>query len=372
MKKFVLAPDSFKGSLSANEICEIWSKAIRKHLLEAEIVRFPVADGGEGLVDAFLRVCGGERLTAEVQNPLGEPVQAAYGILPNGSAVIEMASAAGLPMIAERKNPQIASTYGVGQLLLAAEQRGVKQVILGLGGSATNDCGIGMAGALGYEFYDAAGDKVEPLARNMQKIVRILPPVRKPALSVVAACDVDNPLYGPNGATYTYGAQKGATPEMQTELDAGLVNMARVIERDLGVRVAEVPGAGAAGGLGAGVLAFLGGRLMPGIELLLDEAGFDEMLEGADIVFTGEGRIDWQSARGKVPVGVSRRAKKRGIPCVALCGSIGQGAEAVYDEGITAIFTSVNRAATFEEIKQTAGEDMRLLMDATIRLLLAK
>ncbi|MEN6419101.1 MAG: glycerate kinase [Clostridiaceae bacterium] len=372
MKKFVLAPDSFKGSLSANEICEIWSGAIQAHLPEAEIVRFPVADGGEGLVDAFLRVCGGERFTATVQNPLGEPVQAAYGILPNGSAVIEMASAAGLPMIAERKSPLIASTYGVGQLLLHAEARGVRQVILGLGGSATNDCGVGMAGALGYEFYDAAGDKVEPLANNMQKIVRILPPARKPALSVIAACDVDNPLYGPNGATYTYGAQKGATPEMQAELDAGLINMARVIERDLGVRVAEVPGAGAAGGLGAGVLAFLGGRLVPGIELLLDEAGFDEMLEGADLVFTGEGRIDWQSARGKVPVGVSRRAKKRGIPCVALCGSIGQGAEAVYDEGITAIFTSVNRAATFEEIKQTAGEDMRLLIDATIRLLLAK
>ena len=372
MKKFVLAPDSFKGSLSANEICEIWSGAIQAHLPEAEIVRFPVADGGEGLVDAFLRVCGGERIITTVQNPLGVPVQAAYGILPNGSAVIEMASAAGLPMIAERKNPLIASTYGVGQLLLHAEARGVRQVILGLGGSATNDCGVGMAGALGYEFYDAAGGKAEPLAKNMQKIARILPPARKPALGVIAACDVDNPLYGPNGATYTYGAQKGATPEMQAELDAGLINMARVIERDLGVRVAEVPGAGAAGGLGAGVLAFLGGRLLPGIELLLDEAGFDEMLEGADLVFTGEGRIDWQSARGKVPVGVSRRAKKRGIPCVALCGSIGQGAEAVYDEGVTAIFTSVNRAATFEEIKQTAGEDMRLLMDATIRLLLAK
>ncbi|MEN6595239.1 MAG: glycerate kinase [Clostridiaceae bacterium] len=372
MNKFVLAPDSFKGSLSANEICEIWSAAIVKRIPEAKIIRFPVADGGEGLVDAFLRVCGGERITATVQNPLGEPVLAAYGVLPNGSAVIEMAAAAGLPMIAEQKNPLIASTYGVGQLLLHAEACGVKQVILGLGGSATNDCGIGMASALGYEFYDAAGRTVEPLAKNMSKIARIQPPARQIALGVVAACDVDNPLYGKNGATYTYGAQKGASEEMQAELDAGLVNMARVIERDLGASVAEVPGAGAAGGLGAGVLAFLGGQLQPGIELLLDEAGFDRMLEGADMVFTGEGRIDWQSARGKVPVGVSRRAKKHGIPCVALCGSVGQGAEAVYDEGITAIFTSVNRAASFEEIKQTAAEDMRLLMDATIRLLLAK
>lgn len=322
------------------------------------------------MVNAFLRICGGERITVRVAGPFGEPREADYGILPGGRAVLEMAACAGLPLVEGRKDPDRASTYGVGQMILHAMGRGVKEIILGLGGSATNDCGVGMASALGYRFLDGAGKPLEPLALNMGRIARIEAPASRPELEVTVACDVDNPLYGPAGATYTFGRQKGAQGEVAARLDAGLENMAALMARDLGADVADMPGAGAAGGMGAGSAAFLRGRLMPGIELLLDAAGFDQALREADMVFTGEGRIDWQSARGKAPVGVARRCRKAGVPCVALCGSIGKGAEAVYEEGITAFFSSMPGIGAPEDVKRTCREDMRLLTDAVLRLLL--
>ncbi len=371
MRSFLLAPDSFKGTMTADEVCDIWEEAIRAHIPDASVRRYPMADGGEGMVNAYLRICGGERVTVRVAGPFGEPMDADYGILAGGAAILEMAACAGLPLVEGHRDPERATTYGVGEMILHAAARGVKEIILGLGGSATNDCGLGMAAALGYRFLDKDGGEVPPLALNMGRVARIVAPQSLLDLRLTAACDVDNPLFGPTGATYTFGMQKGTTDESAARLDAGLKNMAAVIARDLDMAVADMPGAGAAGGLGAGVAAFLRGELMPGIELLLDAAGFDEALQGADMVFTGEGRIDWQSARGKVPVGIARRCKKAGVPCVALCGSIGQGAAAVYEEGVTAIFSAVAGAATFADIKRTCHGDMGQLADAVIRLLLA-
>ena len=371
MHSFILAPDSFKGTMSADEVCSIWEESIKANIPGALVRRFPIADGGEGMVDAYLRICGGEKITACVTGPFGEQTNVHYGILPGGAAVMEMASCAGLPLVGNHKDPERASTYGLGEMILHAAGRGAKEIILGLGGSATNDCGIGMAASLGYHFFDDEDHVLEPLALNLGRVSRIEAPTSMPEVRIIAACDVDNPLYGPTGATYTFGVQKGTTAQSAAKLDSGLKNMATIIAKDLGVEVANLPGSGAAGGLGAGVVAFLKGKLMPGVELLLDAAGFDEALKDADIVFTGEGRIDWQSASGKAPVGISRRCKKAGIPCIALCGSIGAGAEAVYEEGITAIFSAVAGAADFDDIKRTCKDDMRLLATSVTRLLLS-
>jgi glycerate kinase len=372
LSQIVLAPDSFKGTMTADKVCEIMEGAIRRHLPGIRIHRVPMADGGEGLVEAALAVLGGVRKTARVQGPYGEEVEAPYALLPDGRVVMEMASCAGLPLAQEqgRLDPLNASTYGVGQLLRIAKDGGAKEVLLGLGGSATNDGGIGMAAALGYTFLDGNGEKLAPLAVNLQRIQGILPPEKPLGLQVTAACDVDNPLTGPQGAAHTFGGQKGADEEMRKRLDAGLKQLARAVVDCLGLKVDGIPGAGAAGGLGAGVLAFLGGSLTPGIQLMLDAAGFEEKLVGADLVITGEGRIDWQTAHGKVPCGVSGRAKKYGVPCIALCGSIGEGVEAVYEQGITAVFSAVRGAGTFAEIQKSCEEDLRLLTDAVVRTLL--
>ena len=260
----------------------------------------------------------------------------------------------------------------MGELLLDAAERGIRKVLLGLGGSATNDCGVGMAAALGFRFLDAAKEAVEPFAGNLGAIQKILPPEKPLELTVTAACDVDNPLTGPQGATAVFGPQKGVTPECQPELERGMAHMGRMLENFTGKAIATMPGSGAAGGLGAAVLAFLGGALRPGIELLLDTAGFDELLEGADLVITGEGRIDGQSAHGKVPAGVGLRCKAKGVPCAALCGSVGPGAEAVYNCGVTAIFSAVQGVTTFSEIRETCRGDLAFLTESVIRLLQAR
>ena len=369
IKRFILAPDSFKGTMTAVEVCDIWQAVILNHIPDAVIRRLPMADGGEGMVDAYLSILGGKHASAPVSDPFGNKIEAAYGLLPNARAVMEMSSCAGLPLVGSRKDPLHASTFGVGELLLHAYKKGVKDVLLGIGGSATNDCGIGMAAALGYKFYSINGELVEPFAKNMINIYHIEPPKEKLSLCVTAACDVDNPLYGPTGATYTFGMQKGADSQMLALLDAGLENMAEAIERSLGICVSHIPGSGAAGGLGAGIIAFLGGTLTPGIDLLLDAAGFNDLLLDADIVFTGEGRIDWQSAHGKVPVGVAKRAKTANVPCIALCGAIGDGLEAVYEYGLTAVFASIREITDFDGIKKNCREDMRLLVDSVLRLL---
>jgi len=400
--RIIVAPDSFKESLSAREVCAAIARGIRRVRPDAIVESIPMADGGEGTVDALVSATGGAFRQTTVTGPLGEPVTATWGLLgdsgaagpragrspreareapqqdqPVGkTAVIEMAAASGLALVPpDRRNPLLTTTYGTGELIRAALQAGAARLIVGIGGSATTDGGAGAAQAMGIQFLDAAGRPLPaPITGGqLDAIARIAcmnQPEAQARVSILVACDVDNPLCGENGASYTFGPQKGATPSMQAELDAGLRNLARVMRLDLGADVLNVPGAGAAGGLGAGVLAFLGGTLRSGVDLLLDEAGFDALLEDADVVFTGEGRIDWQSARGKVPVGVARRARRKGVPCVALCGSMGNGAEAVYAEGVTAILTSVNRVGTLAEILSTCREDMRLVMDAAIRMLL--
>lgn len=369
MKKFVLAPDSFKGTLSAAEVCAIEESAIRKYVPDAQISAVPMTDGGEGMVESYLGIAGGERITVTVTASLGGTVDAVYGILSDGSAVMEMAAAAGLPLVEGRKNPLLATSRGVGEMILDAANRGVQKILLGLGGSCTNDCGIGMAAALGYRFLDAQENEVEPLAVNLEKIESIQSPAALPALTVEAACDVNNPLLGPTGATYTFGPQKGADAALLVKLEAGMAHFDQVLTRFCGTSAANIPGAGAAGGMGAAVLLLLCGKLKAGVELLLDSAHFDEMVSQADLVFTGEGRIDWQSAHGKVPMGVGLRCKKAGVPCVALCGSIGKDAQVVYDCGITAIFSAVKGATTFEEIQKTGKDDLAFLTDSVMRLL---
>ena len=372
MKNFILAPDSFKGTMSADTVSKVWKKAILSHIPDAKILEFPLADGGEGMVDAYLRVIGGKKKEVNVTGPMGEKVDAAYGILPDGTAVLEMAACAGLPLVKTAKNPLLATTYGVGEMIKDAAKTGAKEMILGLGGSATNDCGIGMAAALGFGFYDANGSKLEPLAKNMIKVHHIEAPTASVNINVTAACDVDNPLFGPNGATYTFGPQKGVSPELLSELDDGIKNIAHVIERDLGIKTADVPGSGAAGGLGCAVIAFLGGKLKPGIDLLLDAAHFDNALDDADVVFVGEGRMDWQSAHGKAPIGIARRAKAHKIPVYALCGSLGKDVEAVYNEGIIAAFAADQGATDMEHVAEVCEADMSLLADSVMRLLICK
>lgn len=369
MKHFVLAPDSFKGTLSAAQVCNIQARAIRDHFPDADIRAIPMADGGEGMVDAYLGIIGGKRILVSVTAPLGGIAEAAYGLLPDGSAVMEMAAAAGLPLVLGRENPLDTTTRGVGELLLHAAKNGIGRVLLGLGGSCTNDCGIGMAAALGYRFLDNTGNTVEPLARNLGRIDKILPPAELPPLEIRAACDVTNPLLGPQGATHTFGPQKGADPGMVEQLEAGMTHFAQVLEDFSGIAVGQLPGAGAAGGMGAAVVALLGGQLVPGAELLLDSTGFDTLLEQADMVFTGEGRIDWQSASGKVPGTVAARCRKANVPCVALCGSVGRGSEALYDIGMTAIFSAVRGVSDFDTIRKTSEEDLFFLTDAVVRLL---
>lgn len=365
----LLAPDSFKGTLSAQEVCDIEAQVIRKRFPEAEILTLPMADGGEGMTESYLRLLGGTRVACQVTGPLGEKVDAAYGILPDGSAVMEMAAAAGLPLVEGREAPLLATSHGVGEMILDAVERGAKKILLGLGGSATNDCGIGMAAALGYRFLSAEGEPVIPIPQNMQKIRRILPPADLPEVEIVAACDVDNPLTGPQGATHIFGPQKGVDAETLPILEAGMRVMARLFREQLGADVETTPGAGAAGGLGAAIQAFLGGVLRPGIELLLDTARFDTLLERADLVITGEGRIDGQSAHGKVPAGVGKRCVAQNVPCIALCGSIGPGAESAYDVGLTAMFAAVSGVGSLDDIRRTCREDLASLTDSVLRLL---
>lgn len=361
MKKFLLIPDSFKGTMSSLEICEIMSHAIRCHQPEAKIVSIPVADGGEGSVDAFLHALGGEKKTVTVKGPYGEPVEGFYGLMGN-TAVVEMAAAAGLPLVGDQLNPEKTTTYGVGELIKTAlEEEQVTRLIVGLGGSATNDGGCGAAAALGVRFYDSTGNVFVPVGGTLSQIDRIDGSGRLSRLSeveIITMCDIDNPLCGEQGAAAVFGPQKGADAAMVTRLDDGLRHLSSVIARDLHQDILEMPGAGAAGGMGAGMSAFLNATLKMGIETVLDVVRFEELAKDADMILTGEGRIDGQSLRGKVVVGIGRRAKKIEVPVVAIVGDIAPGAEQVYTQGVSGIF-SINRLAVpYQQAKKTAPEDL--------------
>jgi glycerate kinase len=331
--RVVIAPNAFKGSLTALEAAEAIGEGVRAALPDAELVLVPIADGGDGTVDALVAATHGERRTLKVRGPLGDPVDADYGLIDGGStAVIEMAKAAGLALVPrEKRDPRITTTYGVGELLQHAYDAGARHFIVGIGGSATNDGGAGMAQALGYHLLDEQGHELPPGGLALKRLARIhvggVHAKWKDA-EVDVACDVTNPLTGPSGASAVYGPQKGATPAMVVELDAALTHFAEIIRRDLGVDVEHVPGAGAAGGLGAGLVAFTGARLRPGAEMVMEALRLDERLAGAQLVITGEGRLDSQTARfGKGPAAVARHARHAGIPVVAIGGSVADETE---------------------------------------------
>jgi len=342
--KIVVAPNSFKGSLSAAEAAAAIARGVREAIPDAEIIEIPVADGGEGTVDALVSSRQGTYKEVEVEGPLGDPVRATYGLIDGGrTGVVELASASGLTLIpVERRDPRRASTYGFGQLLEAVRRQGVASIIAGIGGSATNDGGAGMAQALGYRLLDAGGRDLPrggaALAR-LDQIDRSGFDLDWRSVSLMVASDVTNPLTGPQGATYVYGPQKGADPDAVRELDQALAHLAVVIERDIGKQVADIPGAGAAGGAGAGLVAFLDAKLVKGAPLVVDASGFDQALDGARLVITGEGRVDGQTAFGKAPGEVAKRAKSAGIPTLLLAGSRGPGWESLSSMGVTSVVT---------------------------------
>jgi len=373
--KVVVAPDKFKGSLTAPDAARAMARGVVAAEAQARVDPVPMADGGEGTVDALVQATGGTIREAVVAGPLGTPVRARFGLLGGGgTAVIEMAEASGLMLVPpDRRDPTIATTRGTGELILAALGLGVGSIVLGIGGSATNDGGAGLAQALGARLLDDRGREVPPGGGSLDRIDRIDPSGLDPRLARVTirvACDVANPLCGPTGASAVYGPQKGATPEMIRRLDSALAHYARIIGRDLGRSVADLPGAGAAGGLGAGLVAFAGGVLLPGIDLVVDAVGLASRLGGADLCLTGEGSIDASSGFGKTAVGVARLARSLGVPCLALAGSIGAGARGVLDEGIGAYQSIAPGPGPLVEAFSEAGPRLERATEQVVRAFL--
>ncbi len=360
--RIIVCPDSFKGSLSSMEVADAIERGIRSITgADARIHKIPLADGGEGTVDALVGAKDGRVCTARVMDPLGREIEAFYGILDASVvAVIEMSSASGLCLLSDNeRDPLITSTYGTGQLIEAALKAGALKIVIGIGGSATNDGGAGAMTALGARFLDANGRELPPGGAALIDLDRIdMSGFRFPVgrVEVEVACDVTNPLCGPMGASAVYGPQKGASSEMVEQLDAALARYAEVIKRDLGEDIADMPGAGAAGGLGAGLAAFLGAKLKSGIDMVLDVAGFDEALTSADLVITGEGRIDEQTAYGKTIGGVLKRASAAGVPVVAIAGSISGDLTALHDAGLTAAYSITSESVSVEYAMSHASE----------------
>ena len=373
MKKAVLIPDSFKGTMSSAAICGVMRERILAHFPDCAVSSIPVADGGEGSVDAFLTAVGGEKVHLTVKGPYFEAMEGFYGLTDGGStAVLEMAAAAGLPLVGERRDPSKTTTYGVGELMVSAARSGAKKLIVGLGGSATNDCGCGAAAAAGVRFLDAAGEEFVPTGGTLIDVARINASGLAPELrdvEIVTMCDIDNPMYGETGAAYIFAPQKGADEAMVRELDAGLRHIAQVIERDIGTDVSAIPGAGAAGAMGAGMVAFFGSRLQMGIETVLDTVKFEDVIADADVIFTGEGKIDSQSLRGKVVIGVARRAAKLGKKVVAVVGGADYDVDAAYGEGVTAIFPINRLPQDFSVLREHSKENLSFTMDNIVRLI---
>ncbi len=365
--KIVIAPASFKGSLLPLEAARAIELGVRSALPPAETVLAPVADGGDGTLEAILYAQGGNPQEATVTGPLGFPIKASWAVLLNGdTAVIEMAAASGLALLPPgRRDPMHATTYGVGELIRVALDQGCRRIIVGLGGSATVDGGAGMAQALGVGLYDRSGRPLPPGGAALASLARVdLSGLdqRMSECQVAAAYDVANPLLGPDGAARVYGPQKGATAAMVAQLEEGLSRLAEVVKRDLGLNVADLPGAGAAGGLGAGLAAFLGARLISGVEFVLDAVGLRAKLAGAHLAFTGEGTLDYQTAYGKAPAGVARMARELRIPVVALAGSLGRDYQTLYQEGVDAVMSIVPGPMSWE---QAMGQAYGLLAQAT-------
>lgn len=360
--RIVVAPDSFKGSLSSIQA----ANAIEKGIIGAaqtcrepvEVIKVPIADGGEGTVEAIITANKGEIVKTRVLDPLGREIDSFFGILPDNSAVIEMAAASGLNLLGDdERNPMKTTTYGTGQLIKEALDYGCKRIIIGIGGSATNDGGVGMAQALGVSFLDEEGNQIAFGGGELSKISKIDVSLLDPRIKdtvITIASDVKNPLCGPNGASAVYGPQKGATPEMVETLDRNLKHLAKTIHEQLNIDILNVPGSGAAGGLGAGLMAFLGAKFCLGIKLVTELARLEEKIQRADLVVTGEGSTDYQTLFGKVPQGIADIAKKYSKPVICISGSLGKGYEQLYNEGIDAFFSIVNRPMSLEEAMNNA------------------
>lgn len=365
--KIVIAPDSFKESLSALEVASAIEAGMREVWPDAEYVKVPVADGGEGTVQAMIDATAGRRIEQEVTGPLGEPVRAFYGLVEDGDkgalAVIEMAAASGLESVPPaRRNPLVTTSRGTGELIRLALDAGARRFLLGVGGSATNDGGAGMLQALGVRLLDAAGNEIGPGGGALAQLERIDASgldarVRESEFQV--ASDVSNPLVGPHGASAIFGPQKGATPEMVAQLDENLRRYAGIVARDLGQDVAGMPGAGAGGGIAAAMVVFLNGRLRPGVDIVLDAVGLDAAVADADLVVTGEGRIDGQTVQGKTPMGVARVARAHGKPVIGIGGSLADDAAAVHAEGIEAVFAAVRRPSSLEDALAAGADNLR-------------
>ncbi len=371
--KIVIAPQGFKGNLTALQVSQAIDNGIRRVVPSVITAIVPMADGGEGTMQALVDAIGGEMIPVEVTDPLGGRVIAHFGLLSDKvTGVIEMAAASGLNLVPPQKlNPLLTTTYGTGELILAALERGCRKLIVGIGGSATNDGGAGMAQALGAKLLDTKGVPLAFGGAALADLEHIDVTTIDPRLAdcdIILACDVTNPLCGPQGASAVYGPQKGATKEMVVKLDAALAHYAEVIERDLGIDVRDVPGAGAAGGLGAGLIAFLKARVLPGVDVVIQATGLIEHLKEATLVFTGEGRLDSQTACGKVPVGVARKAKAFGLPVIAIAGEIGSGYQAVYEQGIDTVFSIAPGPISFSQSTEMAEKLITDVAERAIRL----
>ncbi|TWT01829.1 glycerate kinase [Planomicrobium sp. CPCC 101079] len=379
--KVLVAVDSFKGSISSIEASKAISEGIQESYPDAEIIALPLADGGEGTVEALLQATGGMKIETKVKGPLSIEKTAIYGILDDGkTAVIEVAEACGLTFVSpEQRNPLLATTYGVGELIADAIGKGCREFVIGLGGSATNDGGIGMLQALGFRFLDGSGNEVELGGQALKKITGIdgsgvLPELMECHFRI--ACDVNNVLYGPTGAAHIFGPQKGATPEMVEELDEGLRNFAQIVLEQLGIDLQSIAGAGAAGGLGAAFSGFLHSEMESGIDLIMDITNMEQKMQGADIAVTGEGKLDDQTAMGKAPLGVARLAAVHGIPVVALAGAVSPDVWGLNKLGMTSCFSIVNSPMTLEEamdpevafnnLKRTAAQLFRLIQRVAV------
>ena len=377
--KVVIAIDSFKGSLGSVEAGNAAAKGVKRVFPDAECIVSPLADGGEGTVDALVAGMGGEFRAVEVTGPDGRPTEARYGLLPGGTAVMEMAQAAGITLVSgAARNPLRTTTYGVGEMIRDAAANGAKRIVMGIGGSATNDGGAGMLQALGWRLLDASGKDIQRGGAGLADISRIESPdadayADVSGLSFRVACDVTNPLCGPNGASAVFGPQKGATPEMVAALDAALARFAAVATASLGATgdAASAPGAGAAGGLGYAFKTFLGAELTQGVDLVLQETRLDDAMRDVDVVVTGEGRLDGQTAMGKAPIGVARLAKRHYAQVLAFAGCLGDGVEALNEAGIDAYFPILRRVVTLEEAldRTAAAANLADAVEQAFRLL---
>ncbi|HMA59096.1 MAG TPA: glycerate kinase [Halanaerobiales bacterium] len=373
--KILVAPDSFKGSLTALEVAESIGKGIKNYESNIKVDLLPLADGGEGTVQSLVDATQGEIIKEKVTGPLGEEIKTNYGILGDGkTAVIEMAAASGLPLVPEEKrDPTKTTTYGTGELIKSALEHGVEEIIIGLGGSATTDAGVGMAQALGVSFLDEKGEEVGFGGRYLDKINEIRMDNidnRVKDTKIRVACDVDNPLFGKDGAAYVYSPQKGADQEMVKVLDKKLRKFNEKVKERLNKDVNKIAGAGAAGGLGAGLVAFLNAELETGIDIILDTVEFEKRLKNVDLVITGEGRLDGQSIYGKTPIGVAKRAKNHNIPVIAIAGSLGPGAKKVLDKGIDAYFSIIDKPDNLKAVIKRSNELLESTAEQIIRIFL--